>query len=142
VLKGFRDFLMRGNVVDLAVAVVVGAAFALIVSSFTNDILMPIIGIIGGQPKFDYFLTIRGSEIKWGNFITVVINFLIVAFAVFLVVKGINKMQGMRKLKEGEAEEVELTELDLLTEIRDLLVAQNAGTSTAPGAGPGAPPTA
>jgi large conductance mechanosensitive channel len=137
-IKEFKEFIQRGNVVDLAVAVVVGAAFALIVSSFTNDILMPIIGIIGGQPKFDYFLTIRGSEIKWGNFITVVINFLIVAFAVFLVVKGINKMQGMRKLKEGEAEEVELTELDLLTEIRDLLIAQSTGASTAPGG----PPTA
>jgi large conductance mechanosensitive channel len=94
---------------------------------------MPIIGIVGGKPSFDeYFITINGSNIRWGAFLTVVVNFLIVAFAVFLVVKAINKMQGLRKLKEGEAEEVELTELDLLTEIRDLLVQQGGGTSRTP----------
>jgi large conductance mechanosensitive channel len=131
-IQEFKEFIQRGNVVDLAVAVVIGAAFALIVTSFTNDILMPIIGIVGGQPKFDYSVTINKSVINWGNFLTVVVNFLIVAFAVFLVVKGINKMQGLRKLKEGEAEEVELTELDLLTEIRDLLVQQSGGNPRTP----------
>ena len=131
-IKEFKEFIQRGNVVDLAVAVVIGAAFALIVTSFTKDVLMPIIGIIGGQPEFTYSVVIRGSEIKWGLFLTALVNFLIVAFAVFLVVKAINKMQGLRTLKEGEAEEVELTELDLLTEIRDLLVAQNGGDSRTP----------
>ena len=140
-IQEFKEFIQRGNVVDLAVAVVIGAAFALIVTSFTNDVLMPIIGIIGGKPEFDYSFVINKSEIKWGAFLSAIVNFLIIAFAVFLVVKGINKMQGMRKLKEGEAEEVELTELDLLTEIRDLLVTQNGASPTAPGTGAGTPPS-
>ena len=138
-IKEFKEFIQRGNVVDLAVAVVIGAAFAVIVKSFTDDILMPIIGIIGGQPKFDYTLEIRSSVINWGLFLTAVVNFLIVAFAVFLVVKAINKMQSLRATKE-EMEEAELTEVELLTEIRDLLVAQNGGASTAPPASPPASP--
>ena len=130
-IKEFKDFIQRGNVVDLAVAVAIGAAFALIVTSFTNDLLMPIIGIVGGKPSFDdLFVTINGSQIKWGSFLTAVVNFLIVAFAVFLVVKAINKLQNLRK--KEEMEEVEVTELEVLTEIRDLLVAQNGGPSTRP----------
>jgi large conductance mechanosensitive channel len=138
-IKEFKEFIQRGNVMDLAVAVVIGVAFAAIVTSFTNDVLMPIIGIIGGKPKFTYSVAINGSEINWGLFLTAIVNFLIVAFAVFLVVKALNKMQGMRKLKEGEAEEVELTELDLLTEIRDLLVQQNGGAPASTTSAPPAP---
>ena len=120
-IKEFKEFIQRGNVVDLAVAVVIGAAFALIVTSFTNDVLMPIIGIIGGKPQFDYSFVINKSEIRWGAFLSAIVNFLIVAFAVFLVVKAINKMQNLRASKAEEAEELELTEVELLTEIRDLL---------------------
>jgi large conductance mechanosensitive channel len=126
-IQEFKEFIQRGNVVDLAVAVVIGAAFALIVKSFTDDILMPIIGIIGGQPKFDYSFAINDSVINWGLFLTAIVNFLIVAFAVFLVVKGINKMQNLRK--KEELEEAEITEVELLTEIRDLLVSQNGGSA-------------
>ena len=130
-IKEFKEFISRGNVVDLAVAVVIGAAFAAIVTSFTNDVLMPIVGILFGKPKFDYTLTVNNSIINYGLFLTAVVNFLIVAFAVFLVVKAINKMQSLRA-KPEEIEEAELTEVELLAEIRDLLVAQNGGSSAPP----------
>lgn len=137
-IKEFKEFIQRGNVVDLAVAVVIGAAFAAIVTSFTNDLLMPLIGILGGKPTFDdYFLTINGSEIRWGAFLTAVVNFLIVAFAVFLVVKAINKLQNLRK--KEEIQEVEVTELEVLTEIRDLLLIQRGDSSGTP---PSTPPSA
>ncbi len=130
-IKEFKEFIQRGNVVDLAVAVVIGAAFALIVTSFTNDLLMPIIGTVGGKPSFDdYFITINDSQIRWGAFLTAVVNFLIVAFAVFLVVKAINKLQNLRT--KEQMEDVEVTEVELLAEIRDLLVTQNGGSSTRP----------
>ena len=129
-IKEFKEFIERGNVIDLAVAVVIGVAFAAIVTSFTNDLLMPIIGILGGKPTFDYTLEINKSIISWGAFLTAVVNFLIVAFAVFLVVKAINAMQNLRKREE--IQEAEITEVELLAEIRDLLVAQNGGSSPAP----------
>jgi len=129
-IKEFKEFIQRGNVVDLAVAVVIGAAFAAIVTSFTTNILTPIIGIIGGQPTFDYSFAINKSEIKWGLFVSAVLNFLIVAFAVFLVVKAINKLQNLRA--KEEMQEVEVTEVELLAEIRDLLLAQNGGPSATP----------
>jgi len=129
-IKEFKEFIERGNVIDLAVAVVIGVAFAAIVTSFTNDLLMPIIGILGGKPTFDYTLEINKSIISWGAFLTAVVNFLIVAFAVFLVVKAINAMQNLRKTEE--IQEAEITEVELLAEIRDLLVAQNGGSSPAP----------
>ncbi len=123
-LKEFKEFISRGNVIDLAVAVVIGTAFAAIIKAFTDAILMPILGIFGGKPDFPYSIGINGSEIRWGVFLTAVVNFLIVGFALFIVVKTVNKMQSFRK-KEEEAEEAEATEIELLTEIRDLLVAQN-----------------
>jgi large conductance mechanosensitive channel len=124
-IKEFKEFISKGNVVDLAVAVIIGAAFAVIVKSFTDGILMPLIGAVGGKRSFDeYVLTINGSNILWGSFITAVVNFLIVAVALFVIVKAVNKMQDFRKTAEEEAED-EATELELLTEIRDLLVAQS-----------------
>ncbi len=126
ILKEFREFIERGNVIDLAVAVVIGAQFNLVITSFTNDILMQIIGALGGKPSFnDYTVTINGSVIRYGSFVTAVVNFLIVAFAVFMFVKAINTAQ--RLAKRNAAEEVaaaEQTEVELLTEIRDALVAQ------------------
>jgi large conductance mechanosensitive channel len=127
-IKEFKEFIAKGNVVDLAVAVILGAAFGLIVTAFTKGILMPLIGIVGGQASFDdYKITINGSDILWGSFVTATVNFLIVAFALFLIVKAMNRMQNLRK--KEEVEEDEITELQLLTEIRDLLVAQSSQAS-------------
>lgn len=119
-LKEFKEFIARGNVVDLAVAVVVGAAFTQVVNAFANNILMQVIAAVGGKPDFNSLsFTINKAVFGYGAFLTAIINFVIVAFAMFLVVKGINKLQNMRAKKEEEAEE---TELELLTQIRDALV--------------------
>jgi large conductance mechanosensitive channel len=123
VFKEFKEFIARGNVVDLAVAVVIGAAFTAVVTSFTNDILMQVIAIFGGKPDFsDYTITINDSVIRWGSFVTALINFLIIGLAVFLVVKAINTLASMRQREEEAAE---ATEIELLTEIRDALVSQD-----------------
>jgi large conductance mechanosensitive channel len=120
-VKEFREFIAKGNVVDLAVAVIIGAAFALIVKAFVDDILMPILGIFGGKPSFDqYSLTINSAEIQWGAFLSAVVNFLIIGFALFIVVRMINRLQTMRQRAEEDADAV-ATEVELLTEIRDLL---------------------
>lgn len=137
-IKEFKEFIQRGNVVDLAVAVVIGAAFGIVVKSFTDNVLMRIIGIIGGNPSFDYSITVNGSVIAWGQFLTDIVNFLIIAFAVFLVVKAINKLQNLRT--KEEMEDVEVTEVELLAEIRDLLLAQSGGASTTPTSTPPATP--
>src|SRR5579859_4282310 len=107
-LKEFKLFAMRGNVGDLAVAVIIGAAFGAVVNSLVGDIIMPIVGSITGGADFsNYFLPLsskvtatdladakkQGAVLAWGNFITLAINFLIIAFALFLVVKGINKLK-------------------------------------------------
>jgi large conductance mechanosensitive channel len=130
VIKEFKEFISKGNVVDLAVAVVIGAAFALVVTSFVNNLLMPIIGIFGGKPSFDqYSLTINSADIRYGSFISAIVNFVIIAFAIFLVVKAFNHMQSMRKTEE-EKDADEATEVELLTEIRDLLRAGAPSGST------------
>lgn len=117
----FKEFVSQGNVVDLAVAVVIGAAFAAIVKSFVDDILMQIIAAIGGQPDFlSLTIAIGKGTIRYGSFLNAVIGFVIIAFSIFLVVKGINKLRDFRK-KEIEAGEADPTELDVLEEIRDLL---------------------
>ena len=119
-IKEFRDFINRGNVVDLAVAVVVGAAFAAVVTSFTDDLLMPIVAAIIGQPDFsDLTVTLGDSTVYYGNFITALVNFLIIAFAVFLVVKAINSAQ--QRFSKAEDEDEGLSEVELLTQIRDSL---------------------
>lgn len=102
-LKEFRSFLMRGNVVDLAIAVVIGAAFGAVVTALVDDIVMPIIGIFGGAPDFSSnTFTINGSLFKWGHFVTTVISFVIIAAVIFfVVVKPMNVM--MARMKRGEA---------------------------------------
>jgi large conductance mechanosensitive channel len=127
VLKEFREFITRGNVIDLAVAVVIGAAFTAVVNSFANDVLMQIVAAIFGQPDFNQITFALGdSEIQIGRFITAVVNFLIVAFAMFLVIKAINTMQRLRRRQIEEAVvEAEATEIELLAEIRDALVQRN-----------------
>jgi large conductance mechanosensitive channel len=101
-LKEFRTFLLRGNVVDLAIAVVIGAAFTGVVNALVDDIVMPIIGIFGGEPDFSSnTFTINGSVFLWGHFVTQVISFIIVATVIFfVVVKPMNIM--MARMKRGE----------------------------------------
>ena len=122
-MRGFRDFLMRGNVVDLAVAVVIGAAFGAVVSAFATDFIGGIIGAIGGSPDFgDAGPTVNGSKIVYGSTITALINFLIVAAAIyFVVVVPMNAMKS-RSAADADAETpAPSDEAKLLTEIRDLL---------------------
>ena len=124
IINEFKDFINRGNVIDLAVAVVIGAAFGAVITSFTNDIFGGVLGAIGGQPSVgDLSFTIGQGEIRWGAFLDAVINFLIVAFALFLVIKGINAAQNLAKRNATEEQAAEeQTELELLREIRDALV--------------------
>lgn len=104
----FREFIMRGNVLDLAVGVIIGAAFQAIVKSLVDDIITPLIGIILGKVDFSALSVMVGdAKIAYGNFITAIINFLIMAFVIFLIVKGINavseKAASLKKKDEEEA---------------------------------------
>jgi large conductance mechanosensitive channel len=132
-LKEFREFAMKGNVVDLAVAVIIGAAFGAIVNSMVADIIMPIIGAVTGGLDFSNYFTglssqvtagnladakKQGAVLAWGNFLTLTLNFLIIAWVLFIVVRLMNKL----KKKEPEAAPAPPPpEVQLLTEIRDLL---------------------
>ena len=134
-LKEFRDFAMKGNVVDLAVAVIIGAAFGAIVNSLVGDIIMPLIGAITGGLDFsNYFIPLshkvdasnladakkQGAVLAYGSFLTLTLNFLIVAFALFMVIRLMNKL--MRKEAAAPpAPPKPSEEVVLLTEIRDLL---------------------
>jgi large conductance mechanosensitive channel len=126
VIKEFRDFLLRGNVVDLAVAVVIGAAFAALVNSLVADVLTPIIGAIVGKPDFSNLnFTINDSEFNYGNFLNALIAFLSVAAAVFFfVIKPMNTVNRLR----GVGEDDEPSEIELLTEIRDELRSQRGAS--------------
>ena len=136
-LKEFKEFAMRGNVIDLAVGVIIGAAFGKIVTSLVNDMIMPPIGLVLGKVDFsNLFLSLHGSYntlkeaeaagapvIKYGVFINNVIDFLIVAFVIFLLIRGINQLQ--RKKEEAPAAPAGPTPTEkLLTEIRDELKAR------------------
>ena len=139
-LNEFKTFIMRGNVVDLAVGIIIGAAFTSIVDSLVKDIIMPPIGfILGGVDFTNFFLTIKGESlatldetkkagsvvIAYGAFLNAVIQFLIIAFAVFLLVKGINRMRDMAiKKQEAAPPPPPPQEVLLLAEIRDLLKAR------------------
>lgn len=125
-LKEFKEFISRGNVVDLAVGVIIGGAFGKIVTSVVNDILMPVIGVIIGGIDFKGLkLPIGDAEILYGNFIQNVIDFLIVAACIFVFVKVINKFFSKKEEEEIKeevpAEPVKSEEVLLLEEIRDLL---------------------
>ncbi len=140
-LKEFREFAMKGNVVDLAIGVIIGGAFGKIVSSLVDDIIMPIIGgITGGLDFSNYFVSLKalasgtpapatyakakemGAALGYGQFITVAIQFLIIAFVLFLAVKLINRM----RTQEPKPTPVTPADVVLLTEIRDLLAQQKA----------------
>jgi large conductance mechanosensitive channel len=136
-LKEFRDFIAKGNVLDLAVAVIIGAAFATNTASLTADIIMPVVGAIFGGLDFANYFTVLGpipagfkgdpnsyaalkeagvAVLGWGQFVTVIINFLILAFVVFLIVRQANKVK-----KPAADEAAGPSEVELLTEIRDEL---------------------
>ena len=118
----FKVFIERGNVVDLAVGVVVGTAFSKIVTYLLDDILMPIIGaIIGGLDFSNLTIKVGDSLIRYGSFINNVINFLIIAFCIFILVKFINKLTKKKDKKEEKQAKVKSEEVLLLEEIRDLL---------------------
>src|SRR5437763_14217661 len=133
-LKEFREFAMKGNVVDLAVGVIIGAAFGAIVNSLVGDVIMPIIGAITGGLDFsNYFTPLskavtagnladakkQGAVLAWGSFLTLALNFLIIAFVLFIVIRLINQLK--RKDEAAPAPPKPTREVELLTEIRDLL---------------------
>ena len=120
--KEFKTFIMRGNVMDLAVGVIVGAAFSKIVTSLVNDILMPLLGIVLGKVDFTG-LTFK--NVKYGMFIQNIVDFLIVAFCIFLMVKVINKIMKKQDDDKKEEKPVKSDELKTLEEIRDLLKKKN-----------------
>jgi large conductance mechanosensitive channel len=129
VLEDFKKFALRGNVVDLAVGIIIGAAFGAIVNSLVSDIIMPIISsITGGLDFSNYFLPLsskitatslaeakkEGAVLAWGNFFTIVLNFLIISMALFLVIRALSRLQKEQATQPSP-------EVQLLTEIRDLL---------------------
>lgn len=118
-LKDFRDFAMKGNVVDLAVGVIIGGAFGKIIASLVGDVLMPLIGLLMGQVDFSTLaFTVGSANIKYGMFIQSVVDFVIVAFCIFIVIKQLQRF----KKKEAPAAAPEIpADVKLLTEIRDLL---------------------
>src|SRR6478752_6149587 len=140
-LEEFKKFALRGNVVDLAVGVIIGAAFGAIVSSMVGDVIMPIIGAVTGGLDFsNYYLPLSsavktgqpladakkaGAVLAYGNFITAALNFLIIAFVLFLVIQGMNKFKKKEEEKPAFLTEPAATE-NLLTEIRDLLKTRSA----------------
>lgn len=117
-IKELKDFLFKGNVLDLAVAVIIGAAFGAVVTSLVKDVITPIIGMIIGQPDFS---AIKLGSIAVGNFINAIVNFLIVGTVLFFIVKAANKAMSFGKKAEVEVEDAAPTQEELLAEIRDLL---------------------
>jgi large conductance mechanosensitive channel len=133
-LKEFREFAMKGNVVDLAVGVIIGVAFGGIITSLVGDIIMPVIGAITGGLDFsNYFTPLskavsasnladakkQGAVLAWGNFLTLTLNFIIIAFVLFVVIRFMNQLK--RKDDAAPAPPKPTREVELLTEIRDLL---------------------
>lgn len=132
-LQQFRNFALKGNVIDLAFAVIIGAAFSKIVDSLVKDVIMPVIGLVGSADFSNYFLPLsgnvtatnlgdaqkQGAVLAWGSFLTYVVNFLIVAFVLFLIVKAIRQFQ--HEKEEAKPDPIPTGEEKLLAEIRDIL---------------------
>ncbi len=127
--KEFKDFIAKGNVMDLAVAVIIGAAFGAIVTSLVNNILMPIVGMVMGGVNFSGLsVNIGSAHIMYGAFIQSIINFLIIAFCVFMIVKFVNKVTkrsatgpAPQAVADATLQKTEVKEIEVLEEIRDLL---------------------
>ncbi|MCC2690766.1 MAG: mscL [Rhizobiaceae bacterium] len=135
-LKEFQEFIAKGNVMDLAVGVIIGGAFGLIVTSLVGDIIMPIVGaIFGGFDFSNYFIPLasgvtadsleearkQGAVFAWGNFLTVLINFLILAWIIFLMVRAVNNLRRRMEREKPLTPDAPTADVALLTEIRDLL---------------------
>jgi large conductance mechanosensitive channel len=122
-LKEFGEFIQRGSVIDLAVGVIIGGAFGAIVTSLVNDILMPLVGIVLGGVDFSQLsIQVGESNILYGSFIQAIINFLIIAFVIFLIVRSYNRLQKQEEQEEAPSTPPEPSpEEKLLAEIRDLL---------------------
>lgn len=140
-LKEFKEFAVRGNVIDLAVAVIIGAAFGKIVTSLVNDIVMPPLGLLlGGADFTDLFITLQGEShdslaaaqeagavtLNYGVFVNTVVQFLVIAFTIFLVIRQINKLKRKEETAEAAAPPEPPRQEVLLEEIRDLLKARGA----------------
>ena len=139
-LEEFKKFAMRGNVVDLAIGVIIGAAFGKIIESMVGDIFMPVVGAVTGGLDFsNYFVALsksvtapslaeakkQGAVLAWGNFFTIVINFLLIAWVLFLVIRGINRVMRQEAEKPATPAEAPRHEV-LLQEIRDILASKPA----------------
>ncbi|WP_182084779.1 large conductance mechanosensitive channel protein MscL [Aureimonas sp. ME7] len=150
-LKEFREFALKGNMVDLAIGIIIGAAFSGLVNSIVADLIMPIVGLITGGVDFsNQFVALssnvtatslaqareQGAVLAYGNFLTLLINFIIVAFVLFMVVKGMNRLKRKEEAKPPEVKETPAEER-LLEEIRDLLAkgARPANPGQVPGSG-------
>lgn len=131
-LTEFKEFALKGNVVDMAVGIIIGGAFSAIVTSLVNDIIMPAVGFLTGGTNFSEFKYViregvqKGTEvitpevaITWGNFVQTIVDFLIIAFCIFLAIKMVNRLR--RAKKEEEAAPAGPTQEELLTQIRDIL---------------------
>ena len=140
-LKEFREFIARGNVMDLAVGVIIGAAFGAIVTSLTDDVIIPIVGaVFGGLDFSNHFLPLsgavtassldaareQGAVLAYGAFVTAVLNFLILAWIIFLMVKAVNTLKRRLEEEKAAAPAKPAADVVLLTEIRDLLQKQQA----------------
>jgi large conductance mechanosensitive channel len=151
-LDEFKKFALRGNAVDLAIGVIIGAAFGRIVDSIVTDLFMPIVGAVTGGLDFsNYFVPLssqvtaaslaeakkQGAIFAWGNFLTVVINFTIIAWILFLVVKAVNRVKLLEDLKLGVKQPELPADVKLLSEIRDILAAR--GDRERPAANPEEP---
>lgn len=133
-LNEFKEFAMRGNVVDMAVGVIIGAAFGKIVTSLVNDIIMPVVGVLTGGTNFSEYKWVikegvtQGTEVitpevavTWGAFVQTIVDFLIIAFCIFVAIKFINKLSRKKEPEPEPAAPAGPTQEKLLTEIRDLL---------------------
>ena len=133
-LNEFKEFAMRGNVVDMAVGVIIGGAFGKIVTSLVNDIIMPVVGVLTGGTNFSEYKWVikegvtQGTEIitpevavTWGAFVQTIVDFLIIAFCIFVAIKFINKLSRKKEPEPEPAAPAGPTQEELLTEIRDLL---------------------
>jgi large conductance mechanosensitive channel len=137
VLKGFKDFLLRGNVVDLAVAVVIGAAFTAVVTAFTNAFLKPLIQVFSGGGEFAGTFTVNGVVFDYASFVNAVITFVITAAVIYVLVVLPLKYVEERRRRGEEEGPADPTDVELLTEIRDLLrdqAARSVGTDRGDGA--------
>ena len=128
-LNEFKDFIAKGNVMDLAVGIIIGAAFTAIVNSLVEDLVNPLIGLfVGGIDFSDMTVGVGEAQFRYGAFITAVIEFLVIAFVVFLIVKAVNRVKSIAEKPDDVAPEVETgpSEKDILIQIRDQLATRGA----------------